>query len=164
MKKHRLRLGLVAALAAGAMVAAGCGNSDTGGTVAQGDSTNGSGASGEQINFFAPTDVIGWSIYLADKKGYFADAGVNVKVTTFTSGSEAAEAFKAQNGMLLEAGDLPTIRFVNKPGTTVLTTLVSYVGLNFVVAKDIKTPADLAGKKIAVNKGSSTEFWLEKAL
>jgi ABC-type nitrate/sulfonate/bicarbonate transport system substrate-binding protein len=164
VKKNRFRLGLVTALTACAMAAAGCGNGEAVDAGAGGDSTAGNGASGEQINFFAPTDVIGWSIYLADKKDYFAQGGANVKVTTFTSGSEAAEAFKAQNGMLLEAGDLPTIRFVNKPGTTVLATLVSYVGLNFVVSKDIKTAADLAGKKIAVNKGSSTEFWLDKYL
>jgi ABC-type nitrate/sulfonate/bicarbonate transport system substrate-binding protein len=159
MRSTKVRLGLVAVLAACAMAAAGCGDGDTGATSAKG----GDGAvSGEQINFFAPIDVIGWSIYLADKKGYYSDAGLNVKVTTFTSGSEASEAFKAQNGMLLEAGDLPTIRFVNKPGTTVLANLISYVGLNFVVSKDIKTAADLAGKKIAVNKGSATEFWLDK--
>lgn len=145
-----------ATVAVTVLVAAGCGGAsdDGGGGAASGGS--------EQVNFFTPTDIIGWGVYLADAKHYFQDSGLNVKVTTFASGSDAADAFKTQGGTWLQAGDLPSVRFVSKPGTTAIAQITSWTGLRFVASDDIQSPQDLAGKKVAVNQGSSTEFWLDR--
>lgn len=122
---------------------------------------NDGAADAEPINIFTPTDLIAWHIYLADAKDYFADAGLDVSVTPFPSGAEASEAFEPQGGTMLQAGDLPTIRFVSKEGTTALGQITSWSGLQLVASEDIQQPADFRGQKIAVNPGSSTEYWLD---
>jgi NitT/TauT family transport system substrate-binding protein len=106
-----------------------------------------------------------WPTYLADTDGYFKDNGVDLKVTTFQSGSEAAQAFAARNATFLETGDVPGVSFVtNTPGVTGLGQISVNDGMALVVSTDIKQPSDLAGMTLAVAEGSSSNFWLDEYL
>lgn len=119
------------------------------------------------VRIFLPISPIAWGFYLADKKGYFKDEGADVKLSVFSSGNEAAEAFQGLGAEMLEAGDMPAMLFVNRTaGQTVLLGQVaqSAKGIQLIGPKTIRGPADLRGKKIATNLGSTTEYYLTKYL
>lgn len=160
----RIRKCLLAALLGIALFAAGCGGDDEGAGDGGGSAEAAGGGSGEQINFFTPTDLIAWHVYLGEATDAYSDAGLNVKVTAFQSGADAAEAFESQGGTVLQSGDVPALRFVSNVDATIVAQITSWTGLRLVVRDDIETPADLEGKKLAVNQGSSTEFWLDRFL
>jgi ABC-type nitrate/sulfonate/bicarbonate transport system substrate-binding protein len=155
----RRKHGLAALLALVALAGAGCGgSSDDGGERSDG------GDAGAQLDLFVPNGTTAWNLYLADKQGAFEKAGVNLKITPFTSGAEASEAVRAQGGELLEAGELSSVRFLGDGGFTTIAQLTGGTGLSFVAGEEIRSPVDLAGKKIAVNQGSTTEFHLDRYL
>jgi ABC-type nitrate/sulfonate/bicarbonate transport system substrate-binding protein len=121
----------------------------------------------DPIRIFLPTSPIAWGFYLADKKGYFKAEGVDARIRVFSSGAEGAQAFQALGAEMLEAGDMPALLFVNRTAST--TTLVGQVaqsskGIQLIGPTSIKGPADLKGKKIATNLGSTTEYYLTKYL
>jgi ABC-type nitrate/sulfonate/bicarbonate transport system substrate-binding protein len=124
-------------------------------------------AAADPIRIFLPTSPIAWGFYLADKKGYFKAEGVDATVRVFSSGAEGGQAFQALGAEMLEAGDMPALLFVNRTSST--TTLIGQVaqsskGMQLIGPTSIKGPADLKGKKIATNLGSTTEYYLTKYL
>jgi ABC-type nitrate/sulfonate/bicarbonate transport system substrate-binding protein len=124
-------------------------------------------AATDPVRIFLPTSPIAWGFYLADKKGYFKAEGVDATVRVFSSGAEGGQAFQALGAEMLEAGDMPALLFVNRMSSS--TTLVGQVaqsskGMQLIGPTTIKGPADLKGKKIATNLGSTTEYYLTKYL
>jgi ABC-type nitrate/sulfonate/bicarbonate transport system substrate-binding protein len=129
--------------------------------------TVGAEGANSKIQIFLPTSPIAWGFYLADKKGYFKSEGLDVTLRVFSSGAEGAQAFKALGAEMLEAGEMPAMLFVNRnAGSTALIAQVaqSSKGIQLIGPTNIKGPADLKGKKIATNLGSTTEYYLTKYL
>ncbi|HEY4670396.1 MAG TPA: ABC transporter substrate-binding protein [Tepidiformaceae bacterium] len=121
-------------------------------------------------------------VYVALEKGYFADEGINLKLERISGGSDiltqvaagnfqigasgiSAATFNAASSALKEKRDVPfevvsPIHYEQAPNNTPL--VVSKARLD---AGEIKTVADLKGKKVAINAlGTGTEFALERAL
>src|ERR1700753_4219155 len=66
------------------------------------------GAGGIKVRIFSGTDEHWVPFHVARQKGYFADEGLDVEVTVFTTGTTAVEAFRAGHGDFVSAGDLPS--------------------------------------------------------
>lgn len=135
-----------------------------GGSIATGA---GKAEAATRVQIFLPTSPIAWGFYLAEKKGYFKAEGLDVNIKVFSSGREAGEAFRALGAEMLEAGDMPTMLLLENSGGTVVSVgqiARSEKGIQLIGPKSIRGPADLKGKKIATNLGSTTEYYLRKYL
>ena len=100
-------------------------------------------------------------IFVADSQGYFKNEGLDVNIRMFPSGTDAMLAFRAVGAPFLAAGDVPSL--VLWEGSDVVGIAPFYAtpdNLLGVVRAEIKTAADLKGKKIATRKGSTAEYFL----
>jgi len=104
------------------------------------------------------------SAFLADKEGWFKKNGVSAQVTNFAGGGASLQA--------LAAGEVDLINYLPAGVATAYTkgvkTVIVAAGtekpvgwyLMVPTGSDIKTPADLAGKKIGITAaGSSTDYF-----
>jgi ABC-type nitrate/sulfonate/bicarbonate transport system substrate-binding protein len=90
---------------------------------------------------------------------------LDVSVKTFGSGTAASEAFRAGNASFVTTGDLPAIKFWQVGDTVGLASVEKDSDLMVMAAtKDIKSPADLKGKKVATRMKSTGEFMTMKYL
>jgi NitT/TauT family transport system substrate-binding protein len=120
-----------------------------------------------RIKVFVPISTIGWGFYLAEKKGYFKDAGVDADVRAFSSGGEAAQAFQALKAEVLEAGDMPAMLLVagaNGNAKIIAQAARSAHGIQLIGPTSIKGPADLKGKTVATIFGATNEYYIRKYL
>ena len=114
-------------------------------------------------------------VYVAKELGYFAEQGLNVEVVAFAGGSEMIAELATGR---LDAGmggagpglfnavdrDLPikVIAPGHSEGNPVATPLV--ISRQACESGEIRSVADLKGKKVAVNAPGATEYWLSQAL
>jgi len=107
-------------------------------------------------------------IFVAKEKGWLEEDlkkdGVSVKWSSFTSGPPINESFAAGQIDIGFLGDTPPI-IAKSAGQDNIIFSVSAVGPTAIAVavqkgSDIKTPADLKGKKIGVTKGSYTHHLL----
>lgn len=106
------------------------------------------------------------SFYLAEEKGYFRDAGVNVDLIVLTGLSERNSALKSGRVDGLAA---PVDYFVLSAGNKLKTTIVmatdESAGGDGIVANDsIQTINDLIGKRVSFQRGLPSEFFLRALL
>ncbi|QHW32468.1 ABC transporter substrate-binding protein [Paenibacillus rhizovicinus] len=107
-------------------------------------------------------------LFIADSKGYFKDAGIDVKLIEFASPTEATQALLSDNvDIALTTLDTAVMVKSNEASKNLkvfsLTDLSS--GADGIVAdKDIKTIADLKGKTVAATIGAVNHFLLDHAL
>ncbi len=105
-------------------------------------------------------------LYLAQDKGYFAEEGVKVELTPVEDVAQRKVAL--QKGDLQALGDtvdsLVLARDEKVPGVGVLQLDVSNGADGILATDDIKTVADLKGKKIAVQKNFVSESLLNYLL
>jgi ABC-type nitrate/sulfonate/bicarbonate transport system substrate-binding protein len=122
-------------------------------------------AADPQVRIFSGTDEHWVPFQVAKAKGFFKDEGLDVEVTVFTTGATATEAFRAGRGDFISAGDLPSAAMW-KTGTVVgLAPLSSDTEIFGIVGrKEINSPADLRGRKVATRTGSTGEFLLYRYL
>jgi len=113
----------------------------------------------EPMSLFIGTTPHFGNIIVGAEKGFFEKEGLPVKVTNFASGSTAVDAFRAGQGHLVVAGDMPSLRLW-KQGGIGLCAQANYGELSILVAKNsINKPADLRGKKVGVLVGSTSEYF-----
>jgi ABC-type nitrate/sulfonate/bicarbonate transport system substrate-binding protein len=113
----------------------------------------------EPMSVFIGTTPHFGNIIVGAEKGFFEKEGLPVKVTNFASGSTAVDAFRAGQGHLVVAGDMPSLRLW-KQGGIGLCAQANYGELSILVAKkSINKPADLRGKKVGVLVGSTSEYF-----
>lgn len=107
---------------------------------------------------------------LAAEKGYFDDEGIQVKEQILQAGIQCAEALRTGAADIGFMGDAPAV--LCAAADTPVIIIAAYGGgetMHRIVAgpeTKIRTPADLAGARLAVQKGSSTHgallLFLEK--
>lgn len=103
------------------------------------------------------------AVQMADQQGYYKAAGLNVTIRTFTSGSDALKVFSTGLGDVINLGELSAItNWSHGGGALTVISPLTRTSKGYVVQaqKSIKTPRDLAGKKIGVVKGSTNQYFL----
>jgi ABC-type nitrate/sulfonate/bicarbonate transport system substrate-binding protein len=115
----------------------------------------------EPMSIFIGTTPHFGNIVVGSEKGFFEKEGLQVQVTNFASGATAVDAFRAGQGHLVVAGDLPSLRLW-KQGGIGLCPQANYGELSIIVAKkSINKPADLRNKKVGVLVGSTSEYFVK---
>lgn len=103
-------------------------------------------------------------VYVAQARGYFADAGLDATVVEYPSGKAAMHGMFAGEVAISTVADLPIVftGFAREDFRVVSTFTSSYSFVSVVVRKDrgIERPADLRGKRVGVNPGTSGHFFL----
>jgi len=113
----------------------------------------------QEMSIFIGTTPHFGNVIVGAEKGFFENEGLPVKVTNFASGSTAVDAFRAGQGHLVVAGDMPSLRLW-KQGGIGLCAQANYGELSIIAAKkSINNPADLRGKKVGVLVGSTSEYF-----
>jgi NitT/TauT family transport system substrate-binding protein len=119
-----------------------------------------------------PTATIGYSIgysgpqiAIANARGLWKPAGVDMKTVKFASGVLAFEALIGGQVDFSTMAELPSVTgsMKNEP-FTIIADLSRFHGNRIIANFPITSVADLAGKKVGTVLGSSTNFLLEAAL
>ena len=115
--------------------------------------------------------VLGWTpdlqttpIVVATEKGFFKDAGLEVKSVHFVSGRDALEALLGgQLDLAFMAEFPPTIGAMQKQAFRVVTTLSQYHGNRIISTSTVgfHSMKDLAGKRIGTTMGSNAGFFTQ---
>ncbi len=105
-------------------------------------------------------------LYLAQQKGFFKDAGIDAELIVLTGLAERNSALKAGR---IDALAAPVDYFVLSAGNNLSATIAMAIdesnGADGIVAtSDIKTVADLKGKRVAFQRGLPSEFFLRALL
>ena len=100
-------------------------------------------------------------IFVAVDKGFMAAQGLDAEYKTFEAGGMTIAAAAAGTVQVGAAGELPGLKPVSDGARIVYVATGVYTGKSggTGVVAGIKTPQDLAGKKIAVLKGSTSELY-----
>lgn len=132
------------------------------------------GCSSAQSADAADTLTLGWvvdpcwsQVPVAEKLGYFADSGVNIKVVPFPTGAAALEALAGGAVDVANGGDVPTSAAALKnPNLRIIADGSRWAEGRFVARRSagITSIPDLAGRKIAVPLGSSAHYFATKFL
>lgn len=127
--------------------------------------SNADGLTTIRVGYQAATDY--GLFYLAQKKGWFRDAGINVELSLFDSGGEQVEALAGGSLDVTLQGAQPPI-LAAEQGTApvrLIGPLADSAGLFSIVGSPgISKVSDLRGKKIAVTAGTAYEFYLDTVL
>lgn len=100
-------------------------------------------------------------ILLAGENGYFKDEGIDVSIRMFPSGTDAMLAFRSIGAEFLAAGDAPSLVLWSGDDVVGIAPIyASAANLFGIVRADIKTAADLKGRKIGTRKGSTADYFL----
>lgn len=99
----------------------------------------------------------GSQIWVAKDQGFFEANGIDADITVFATGVEAVDALIVGREDMSVGLDFPVISRVKEDNVTILTALFrSNPGFHkLVVNNDIKSAADLVGKKIGIATGTA---------
>jgi ABC-type nitrate/sulfonate/bicarbonate transport system substrate-binding protein len=120
-----------------------------------------------KLTVFTVPNVTLDAIWMADAQGYFKQAGLQVELKTFPSGTTAIQSFKAGAGDIMLTGDLPGVSFwhnTNKQYRIIAVVHREAVTYSIAANKTIKTAADLKGKTIATRVGSTGSWFISEYL
>ena len=118
----------------------------------------------EKIKLGISKSFLSVPIYIAKKQGYFAEEGLDVTITEYSSGKLATKGLFAGEVDISTVADMPIVfnSFKRQDFCIFSTFAYSYSLVKIIGRKDrgIKTGADLKGKKVGVNSGTSSHFFL----
>jgi ABC-type nitrate/sulfonate/bicarbonate transport system substrate-binding protein len=123
-----------------------------------------------QINIATmPHSFSGYTIFLASKKGYFKDQGLDVTlIKTFPHGMATLNALDTGEAQIAASSETPFINSILKGSKLfiIATTITADEHLAIVARKDslILNPKDLKNKRIGVTIGSNGEYFLDMVL
>ncbi len=106
-------------------------------------------------------------IYVADNNGWFDEAGVNVELVLFDSGPPLLEAMAADQIDVGALGGIPTLRTASREvfDMRIISVEADVSGFTTLVSDtSINTVADLRGKKVSVPWGTTSHYFLGRAL
>ena len=156
MKK---KLSLLLAAAMVVMLLAGCG----GGNAAS-ESTGADGSKKVTMAFCTWTGYA--PMFIAQKQGYFKDAGIDMEIQVIEDESTYASLITKGDVQFLATAQDPNIKMFANGATSkyILTMDKSYGADGLVATADIKTLDDLKGKTVALDKSASSYYFFLKAL
>ncbi len=102
---------------------------------------------------------LGSQLVIAREKGFFKEAGLDAEIKYFPSGGDLATAFVGGSVQMGSAGATPITLLRARPYPVQIVARISdnSGAQQMVVKQNIKTLDDLAGKKIAVMRGTGSE-------
>ena len=104
-------------------------------------------------------------VYIAQKQGFFSDEGLDVTVKEYSSGKMATKALFAGEVDMSTVADMPVVfnSFKRNDFCIFATFTYSYPFVKIIARKDvgIKTGANLKSRRVGVNRGTSSHFFLE---
>jgi ABC-type nitrate/sulfonate/bicarbonate transport system substrate-binding protein len=116
----------------------------------------------DQVTVFMGTTPDYANLYVARDKGYFEQEGVKLDIRLFPSGTAATDGFRSGAVEFVASGETPALRLCQVMGAKIIAP-TSFDGFSpvFMVKTDIKTPADLKGKRLGTRVGSSAEMFVD---
>jgi ABC-type nitrate/sulfonate/bicarbonate transport system substrate-binding protein len=120
-----------------------------------------------KLTVFTVPNVTLDSIWMADAEGYFKQAGLQVELKAFPSGTTAIQSFKAGAGDIMLTGELPGVAYwhnTNKQYRIIAVVHREAVTYSIAATKAIKSAADLKGKTIATRVGSTGSWFISEYL
>src|SRR5215469_7513038 len=105
-------------------------------------------------------------LYIAQDKGFFKKNGVDVELIVMEDPKERFPTLMADRIQMIASTVDTALLYLKKPSDFQYVEAIddSNGGDGIVALKEIKTIADLKGKKVAVNDGSVSEFYLNVLL
>jgi ABC-type nitrate/sulfonate/bicarbonate transport system substrate-binding protein len=106
-------------------------------------------------------------IAVADEKGFFKEAGLEVKINSYPSGFDALTAMMRGEVQVSTVADIAFASKMNEdPSLRVITAIGTSSGSEIVARKDrnIREPADLRGKRVGYSPGTSSPYFLHSFL
>src|SRR5262249_28633613 len=116
----------------------------------------------DQATVFMGTTPDYANFYVARDKGFFEQEGIKLDIRLFPSGTAATDGFRSGAVEFVASGETPALRLCQVMGAKIVAP-TSFDGFSpvFMVKAEIKTPADLAGKRLATRIGSSAEMFVD---
>ncbi|MBI3550790.1 MAG: ABC transporter substrate-binding protein [Elusimicrobia bacterium] len=105
--------------------------------------------------------------FVAVDKGFFKDEGLDVEARMFSSGREGLQALFAGQAQLQTVSETPLVHAAIQGNRFVtIATVARSRETKLLARKDsgIKTPADLAGKRVATLPGTNSDYYMYKLL
>ena len=104
-------------------------------------------------------------VWIAEKKGYFREEGLNVEIREFESGRTALRTMLSAEGIdIVTAAQTPVVfnSFTRNDYAIIGNMVYSDKDMKMLARRDrkISTPSDLKGKTVGVTAGSSGHFFL----
>lgn len=110
-----------------------------------------------RIGISAPTEVVQFSEKLADQMGYYAKNGLTVEITGFEGDGKALQALIAGQLDMFVGGSSTAINSVVTDTPLKIVAMNSFKMTDALYCqKDIKTPADVKGKAVAISTFGGT--------
>jgi|UPI00068E098D NitT/TauT family transport system substrate-binding protein len=144
------------------LIAAGCGGQETG----QQQAGTGQEQKLEKVRLTLPTWPGYGPLFLARDKGFFKEEGLEVEISVIQGLAERKAALKGNkvDGVATTLDIESTLEAEGVPLTIVWALDDSYGGDGIVARKDIKSVADLKGKTVALDVGTTSHFFLLNCL
>ncbi len=98
------------------------------------------------------------TLMVANDKGYFDEAGLNVTSAIVTGGIQAAEAIVTGSADVAAMGDAPAVQLISKGiGAKIICRIAGAEGMHRIISDvNITEPQDLEGKKVGMQQSSSS--------
>ena len=111
------------------------------------------------------TCILTSHVWVADNKGYFSDNGIDLDIKRFSSGKAALEAMLSGDDIdICTVAQTPVVlnSFIRNDFVILGSMVTSDDNNKILIRKDsgIAEPADLIGKKVAVTKGTTAQYFL----
>lgn len=106
-------------------------------------------------------------IFVADKKGFFSDNGLNVEIKNYASGADAVDDLLNDKINLSLMTEFAFAKQIMAGQDLVVLASIATADMQEVITRQesgINKLSDLKGKKVALKKNSSSEFWLSRTL
>jgi len=123
-----------------------------------------SSKSREKVRLGISRSFLSVPVYIAKEQGYFSEEGLDVEVKEYSSGKMATKALFAGEVDISTVADMPVVlnSFKREDFCIFATFTSSYPFVKIIARRDkgIKTGADLKGKRVGANRGTSSHFFL----
>ncbi len=102
-------------------------------------------------------------IAVADEKGFFKEAGLNVKINPYPSGLDSLRAMIKGEAHVATVADMAfAVAMLKDPSLRIIASIGTSTGAEVLARKDrnVRKPSDLKGKKIGYSPGTSSHYFL----
>ncbi len=118
----------------------------------------------EKVNLGVSKSFLSIPVYIAKEQGFFLKQGLDLTLKEYSSGKLATRGLFAGEVKVSTVADMPVVfnSFKRNDFCIFATFTSSYFFVKILARKDsgIKTGADLKGKRVGINRGTSSHFYL----